>query len=482
MNEVIQGDCLEVMKGLADNSVDALVTDPPAGIAFMGKSWDSDKGGRRQWCSYMEERFAEALRVCKPGAYGLVWALPRTSHWTATALEDAGWEVRDCIVHLFGSGFPKSHDIGKAIDKMKGCDREILGTAADFARDGSKRKTDGSHKSPTNQVANGDRWSQPVTAPSSPEAKQWDGWGTALKPANEHWILVRKPIEGAIAANVLERGTGGINIGGCRVGDEKRSNQPSGTPGVGRLRNCNLVDRGDGKAPDGRDLATSLKYIEKSKTRPPTEVLGRFPANSVLSHSPDCDDSECVDGCAVRALNEQSGILKSGAKLPHHIRTTSKTRNAYGERVAPPKSYPSSEGGASRYFPTFHYYPKASASDRSHNGQVQNNHPTVKNRELMRWLCRLVTPPGGLVLDPFGGSGSTAIACIEEQFKFLLIEQDTESVETARARVDVARGALGQTQEFISASQRVEWLESQVKPKQSSSGLMQLSMFDMVNS
>jgi DNA modification methylase len=436
MNEVIQGDCLEVMKGLDSNSVDALVTDPPAGIAFMGKSWDSDKGGRKQWCAYMEERFAEALRVCKPGAYGLVWALPRTSHWTATALEDAGWEVRDCIVHIFGSGFPKSLNIGKAIDKMKGREREILGTAADFARDGFKRKTDGSHKSSTNQVANGDRWSQSITAPASPEAKQWDGWGAALKPANEHWILVRKPISGTISANVLEYGTGGINIDGCRV------DSPGGLTSGGRCVGVSALPM--------NKLTESLESRPRSEEHP----QGRFPANLVLSHSHDCDDSECVDGCAVKALDEQTGILKSGSKLPHHVRATSKTKNAFGERAAPPESYPSSEGGASRYFPTFHYYPKASSSDRSHNGQVQNNHPTVKNRELMRWLCRLVTPPGGLVLDPFGGSGSTAVACLEERFNFLLIEQDAESVETARARVADCDRSSGMRPDIAAIAQR----------------------------
>lgn len=189
---LLQGDCLEVLKELPDDSVDSLVTDPPAGIAFMGKSWDEDKGGSKQWIAWMASVMKECLRVMKPGAHGLVWAIPRTSHWTATALEDAGFEIRDVITHIFGSGFPKSLDISKAIDKAAGVERVILG----------KDPNQAGRKKNTGIIAGQAQYNQEaeervayITAPATLDAKKWQGFGTALKPASEHWILVRKPLD-----------------------------------------------------------------------------------------------------------------------------------------------------------------------------------------------------------------------------------------------------------------------------------------------
>lgn len=197
------GDALTILKNLETSSVDSLVTDPPAGVGFMGNDWDNDKGGREQWVAWMASVMQECLRVMKPGAHGLVWAIPRTSHWTATALEDAGFEVRDVITHLFGTGFPKSLDISKAIDKAAGAKREIVG---EIKRSGSRLSEYGFAANPS------------VTSPATSEAKEWQGWGTALKPASEHWILVRKKCsEKTVAANVLKHGCGGINIDGCRI-------------------------------------------------------------------------------------------------------------------------------------------------------------------------------------------------------------------------------------------------------------------------
>ena len=421
MNRVIQGDCLEVMKTLQDNSVHSFVSDPPAGIAFMGKKWDTDKGGRKQWCAYMEERFAEALRVCKPGAHGLVWALPRTSHWTATALEDAGWEVRDIVTHLFGSGFPKSLNISKAIDKVKGCDREVIGTqklgGTAATMSGGNYGGGGNCSSPKSEIN--------ITAPASPEAKQWDGFGTALKPASEHWILVRKPIAGTIAGNVLEYGTGGLNIDDARVGS-----------------------------------------------------MGRFPANLVLSHSHDCDEAGCADGCPVEALDEQTGNLVSGG---HWIGGASEGYGGYGQRD---RVYqPPDKGGASRYFPRFYYCPKAGTKDRTCGGKAENNHPTVKNRELMKWLCRLVTPPGGTVLDCFAGSGSTAIACLEEGFNYILIEQDAESVQTINDRVAAWKQ---ENAPEPTIEERLTWLETKVsaidkRSKNTAEIVGQLNLFEVAS-
>lgn len=328
---LLHGDCLEVLKTLNDSSVDSLVTDPPAGISFMGKDWDDDKGGRKEWCAWMESVMRECLRVMKPGAHGLVWSIPRTSYWTATALEDAGFEVRDCITHLFGSGFPKSLDISKAIDKAAG------------------------------------------ETPKTEAAKQWQGWGTALKPAAEFWWLVRKPLsEKTVAANVQKWGTGALNIGASRIPSLESTKRPLGSVSIW-----------------GKDAGDRIGGSDN----------GRFPANLVLSHSPYCTEDQCDIECAVWRLDAQSGVSKS------------------------------SDAGASRFF----YCAKISTSER--NAGAKNNHPTVKPKKLMGYLCKLITPPGGTVLDPFMGSGSTGIAAKENGFEFIGIEREMEYFEIARARI-----------------------------------------------
>lgn len=453
LDEIHQGDCLELMRRLPDASVDAIVSDPPSAIGFMSAKWDSDKGGRKQWCAYMEERFAEALRVCKPGAHALVWALPRTSHWTATALEDAGWEIRDVCCHLFGSGFPKSLDIGKKIDEMAGAERE---TGEPVIHAGSVRK-------PQNYIkmgyGRGTDSSSYTSAPATPDAEQWDGWGTNLKPSHEHWILCRKPVENTIAQNVLTHGVGGINIDACRVdyvSDYDKKHQED-------------IARGQETATNGRMFGSSTTKSEASSL----VMKGRWPSNLVFSHLPECSASACADGCAVAELDEQGGIRKSGARKSHH-----KFGGVFGNGKNNSPKCQATEGTASRFFPNFHYFAKASPNDRSCNKAVENNHPTVKNRDLMRWLVRLITPPGGVVLDMFGGSGSTAIACIEEGVNYILLEQEPEFVAIAKARV---AAVLGETEPSL--SDRVAWLETQVKVqskkiKKLESG--QLSLFEQM--
>lgn len=261
---LFNGDCLEVLKTLQSNSIDSLVTDPPAGIAFMGKEWDEDKGGSKQWTAWLSGVMKECLRVMKPGAHGLVWALPRTSHWTATACEDAGFEVRDVVTHLFGSGFPKSLDISKAIDKSAGAGREVVG------ENKNKREAHVKGGRGFDKDLGGEKLtSMSITAPSTHEAKQWEGWGTALKPASEHWILIRKPIEeDTVAKNVLKHGTGGINIDASRIG-------------------VDATDPNHRKATGENGNADSMFGVGNS-TRPATLTAGRFPANLILSHNPDC--------------------------------------------------------------------------------------------------------------------------------------------------------------------------------------------------
>jgi site-specific DNA-methyltransferase (adenine-specific) len=398
LDTVIHGDCLDALRSLPTASVDAVVTDPPAGIAFMGKSWDTDKGGRDAWIAWLAEVMGECLRVLKPGGHAVVWALPRTSHWTATALEDAGFEIRDVITHHFGSGFPKSLDVSKAIDRAAGADAGPI--------------------------------------PATEAARAWDGWGTALKPASEHWILCRKPLGAhTVAANVLCYGTGALNVDACRVGTE-----PAFTERKGQVSRGGILNVIDGE-------------------RVTSGGAGRWPANLLLSHSLYCDEaSGCAPGCPVAELDAQSGVRQAGARPAK--RNTSHFGHGHGTDNGERIEYDT--GGASRFFPTFRYAAKASRAERNrgceglnerpmywsageqNHGSFQspnthraaaNHHPTVKPQSLMSWLITLITPPGGVVLDPFAGSGSTLVAAQAEGMRYIGIEREAEYVAIARARL-----------------------------------------------
>jgi hypothetical protein len=333
------GDCLEVLKTLEPNSLDSLVTDPPAGIAFMGKDWDKDKGGRDGWVSWMTDVMRECHRVLKPGAHGLVWAIPRTSHWTMTALENAGFEIRDVVTHLFGSGFPKSMDVSKAIDKAAGAERVVTKVP--------KRTPDGKtwlERRPNGIPSQFDCFNKPKeqsdrqcfeTAPATDAAKEWQGFGTALKPACEFWVLIRKPLgEKTVAANVLKHGTGALNIDGCRI--------------EGGARPLIEMDR----RPMGASTYCGAKDGSTSGSKAAGETtLGRFPANLVLTC---CGSDPHEEDCAVRMLDEQSGVLKPGGNTQFPGRGTfpiETTERAHYKDV----------GGASRFF----YVAKASRSDRN---------------------------------------------------------------------------------------------------------------------
>jgi DNA modification methylase len=376
---LIHGDCLEELKALPERSVDSLVTDPPAGISFMGKAWDHHKGGMDAWVEWMQTVMTECLRVMKPGAHGLVWALPRTSHWTGMALERAGFEVRDIVTHLFGSGFPKSLDVSKAIDKMNGDTRPVVSTKKKLQSYGA------------NEIFGSGPEKHGVQEITSAASAGWTGWGTALKPAAEMWILVRKPLsEPTVAKNILKWGTGALNIDASRIGfssecDRKKAEW--GSKGGGE---------GWGMKP-GADVL-------------PTNFLGRFPANLVFSHTPDCTDDACTDDCAVRELDAQSGNSKGGKRGPAN-----------------------DAGGASRFF----YCAKTSSSER--NAATTNGHPTVKPQKLMRYLINLITPPNGMVLDPFMGSGSTGLAAKTNDFGFIGIEREKEYFDIAEKRINMTQ-------------------------------------------
>jgi len=457
------GDCLDVLAGLADCSVDAVVTDPPYGLEFMGKDWDGADGFRRslnpadadrdsvfgrasrtgpeyrtskarirtrtdgrtnpregksvtvtpeayvagnlyqRWC---EAWAAECLRVLKPGGHMLAFGGTRTYHRLVCAVEDAGFEIRDSIQWIYGSGFPKSLDVGKAIDKAAGAQREVTGPnrwagrnpVADHARQGLTFADDSYVRS----------IDPPLTAPATDDAARWDGWGTALKPSHEPIVVARKPLAGTIAANVLEHGSGALNIDGCRVDTTDDLNGGAYTDGR----------TGRAMAPGG----AARNVADLGDFQP---AAGRWPPNVLLS--PD----------AAAELDRQSGVLTSGRLEPHHdakpTGNGSMNGGNYAGRIH--GSFGGDTGGASRFFPVFRYQAKAPAAERHHDHDGAG-HPTVKPLALIAWLVRLVTPPGGLVLDPFAGSGTTGEACIIEGFRCILIEKNPAYAQRIRARLN----------------------------------------------
>jgi site-specific DNA-methyltransferase (adenine-specific) len=379
-----------------DASVDAVVTDPPYELGFMGKTWDA------AGVAYDPTLWDEVLRVLKPGGHLLAFGGTRTYHRMTVAIEDAGFEVRDSIHWVYGSGFPKSLDVSKAIDKAAGAEREVVGEGPNAAR----RPKPGAGV--TMKMPSGD----PITAPATDAARQWDGWGTALKPAHEPIVVARKPLAGTVAATVLEYGTGALNIDGCRVAGADAPLKWE-TP------------RGGIWQTDPTATATAT-----------TDDRGRWPANFVLTHAADCGD-DCAPGCPVAALDEQSGELSgAGSRTKRVDRSpfTSGEGHLIADRVH------DAGGGASRFFTVtewddapFRYVAKPSRAERN-AGTDRNIHPTVKPLDLMRWLVRLVTPPGGVVLDPFAGSGTTLAAAILEGFDCVGVEMTDDYLPLIEGR------------------------------------------------
>jgi site-specific DNA-methyltransferase (adenine-specific) len=467
------GDCVELMRQMPDNSVDSVVTDPPYGLEFMGKDWDAPwkagevvtvtdeatngtfhtKGfkhgvrysrGRQEMLAFQEwfETVAvECLRVLKPGGHLLAFGGTRTYHRMACAIEDAGFEIRDSIHWVYGSGFPKSLNIGKAIDKAAGAEREVVG---------HKPKGGGGRAAPSHEG-----WQRPwmseegaadkpfqVTAPATEDAARWEGWGTALKPAHEPIVVARKPLAGTVAGNVLVWGTGGLNIDGCRVGTEPAFVERPGHKSVGGLLN------------------------QSDEVRVTSGGAGRWPANVVF------------DRTAGEALDQQSGETGTSKRSVGKV-----TGTTFGSNTPMPDdltgvlSY-GDKGGASRYFTQADFGPddwpfvyQAKPSRKERNAGLDglpekdvhrygagigegkdpnapardgNHHPTVKPVALMRHLVRLVTPPGGTVLDPFAGSGTTLVAAVLEGFDAIGCEMTDEYLPIIEGRV-----AWAEEQAFI---------------------------------
>ena len=425
--KILHGNNLDLLKTLPDNSVDSIVTDPPYGLSFMNKKWDYDVPSVEFW--------KEAYRVLKHGGHVLSFGGTRTYHRMVVNMEDAGFEIRDQIMWLYGSGFPKSHNIGKAIDKIQGNEREVIGEKKRGDVERAKEKgvgylADVANRNNIKQFGYG---TEIITKGQS----EWEGWGTALKPANEPICLARKPLsEKSVAENVLKHGTGGINIDACRVNFQNEEDRKEST-----AKNQH-ADFGT------KPMTNNNVYGDYSMIEPKNyDPQGRFPANIIF-------DEE-----AGKLLDEQSGISKTGDIKPYEQRNT----DSYSGSMPPIRdvNFKGDKGGASRFF----YCAKASKSDRddglrgfhkksskkfdggnfdsastnANDRTSLNFHPTVKPTELMRYLCRLITPINGIVLDPFMGSGSTGKGAILEGFDFIGMELDPEYVEIAKARIAYAQ-------------------------------------------
>lgn len=439
---IINLDCLLGMRTcLADNSIDAVVTDPPYGLSkepdmmevmkhwmngddyvhtgggFMGKSWDSFVPGPSIW--------KEVFRVLKPGGHLLAFFGSRTYDLGTLAIRLAGFEIRDQIMWVYGSGFPKSLDVSKAIDKSVGAEREVVGC-------GKSGKTAGYQLLGDSGIKGG---SYDITAPATDEAKQWSGWGTALKPAHEPICVARKPLSGTVAENVLTHSTGALNIDGCRVETDENLN-------------------GGAYAKERKESASEWNSLHKTTGKDFVQPQGRWPANFIH------DGSECVREMFPDAKGQQGDLKETGKPRPSSGR--------FGD-MAPPHAHKARievDTSAARFF----YCAKASKADRDdgvslattsaaemvdrdadsagmnspragagRTSGARNDHPTVKPTALMQWLVRLVTPPGGTVLDPFTGSGSTGKACMLEGFEFIGFEMDPHYCEIAEQRIAKAR-------------------------------------------
>jgi len=394
--KLLNGDCLVEMQKMIDEGVqvDSVVTDPPYELGFMAKKWDSTG------IAFQKETWELAYQLLKPGGYLLSFGGSRTYHRMVVAIEDAGFEIRDQLMWLYGSGFPKSHNIGKAVDKLQGNEREDLGEYEPFGREG--RKSSGKAKF----GAKG--WETKPKIRLTKGNSEYEGWGTALKPAHEPVVMARKPLaENTVAENVLKHGTGGINIDGCRIETEDKLGG-----GGEKAETTGKVSEG-WKRPWMDDPKLKEKSAESVREKvKKAELLGRFPANVI--HDGLEQEWARFFYCAKVSKNERNGGLDGFADTRAGIR-----KNVHCKR-------PSTRG-----ISAFRGMCLNRVIER------KNTHPTVKPQVLMKYLCRLVTPKSGTVLDPFMGSGSTGMAAKDEGFDFIGIEQEKEYFEIAKQRIKI---------------------------------------------
>lgn len=404
--EILPGDCRVVLKDILDSSIDSVVSDPPSGIRMMGREWDhfkpdtedelaAERAELMAFQNFLVEVFVEVYRILKPGAFGLVWALPRTSHHTGMALERSGFEIRDRVSHVFSQGYKKGLDIQKAL----------------------------------------------LSEGLPEEAEKWLGHHTGVKPAMEDWWLIRKPINGKIIENLLKYGTGSLNIDSARI-----------------YTDWNEVDRPESWKKSGH---TSKPEAAKVAAPPGQGIechpLGRWPANFVLSHN------LCCKRVGFKTLKGDQRGNPGGKRSGGFFNTGSDAgdgkpnAHVYGNENlpiyecvpgCPVQILEGQESGASRFFKVFEpdyedpflYQAKPSTKEKNEglDEGLVNEHPTVKSVKLMRYLVKLVTPSGGVVIDPFAGSGTTLVAALEEGFNCIGIESDPKSIPVLQNRVSNA--------------------------------------------
>lgn len=511
-SRILHGDCREIFPGLEDESFDSVCTDPPYALNFMGKEWDNfagyverngspraigDDGGRhdegyrnmrgkekvfQDWC---EQWAAECFRLLKPGGHLVAFGGTRTYHRLACAIEDAGFEIRDSLHWMYASGFPKSRNVSKDIDKAAGAAREVVAEGARFGR-GAMRNRSRVELGYRPTEINPGGGTALITVPATDDAACWSGWGTALKPAHEPIVLARKPLSGTVAANVLQHGTGGLNIDACRV---KHASAADRAESEGKNQHADF-----GSKPRDNNVFGDMSQ------HPPGNydgAAGRWPPNILLTHSPDCRLSgdrkvrssqpatfhraaaendgntsaaygkesrpeghvtpgygdadgmetieawECAEGCPVAGLDAQSGITSEKSRVVQ--RNGERQMDGWGFKSSSQGIVHGGTGGASRFYPQFAWSPEydlpflyCAKAPKKERPQVEGvpGHPTVKPLALMRWLVRLITPPGGIVLDPFAGTGTTAAACLDEGFRYVLIERDGDYIQLIRKRLE----------------------------------------------
>lgn len=441
--KLLKGDNRELLKTLEDNSIDSVVTDPPYGLSFMNKKWDYNVPSVELW--------KEVLRVLKPGGHVLSFGGTRTYHRMVVNMEDAGFEIRDSISYMYGSGFPKSHNIGKAIDKIQGNEREVVG----------EYETSIPQITPWKDVERFESKNQQTKGNSD-----WEGWGTSLKPSMELICLARKPLsEKSIAENVLKHGTGGINIDDCRVESSEKLARPINEANNNVYGNYNSF--GNEIEPEGRFPANTILECICDEVIPGEkgEIIEHNGSGGIWNEGTkepvgrtynDKGDIHTNPECPCYILDKQSGNVSQG----HWAKTKTTGFGEFGNGSSTYEGVGKKDkikGGASRYF----YTAKVSKKERNmgldetpdkilnrvNSGGLEhdkkwaptitkNNHPTVKPINLMTYLCRLITPPNGVVLDMYMGSGSTGISALLEGFKFVGMEMDDDYFNIAEARIN----------------------------------------------
>ena len=419
---VLPGDMLERLAEMEPASLDACVTDPPYGLAFMGKGWDHAVPGVDYWRA--------VYRVLKPGAHVFAFGGTRTFHRMVCAIEDAGFEIRDQYGFMYGSGFPKSLDVAKAIDKAAGA-QGGRGERKDHPRwmGNNDAAMQGGRRALRDTIgpvcAESD--AAYLYAPATPEAAKWQGWGSAVKPSFEPICCARKPLDGTVAGNVLKHGTGALNVDACRVGFAGDADRAAAAAAVG-FDGTRARGTGRQSQPIGKESRDGTNPYD------PQSVAGRWPPNTLHDGSPEVlaafarfGESVSSDRERMNRADEQANVAFT--KVPGGLRIS----NGHAD-----------SGSAARFFPSlgfgdddlrFWYGGKAGADDR-----LASKHPTVKPVALMRWLVRLITPLGGTILDPFAGTGTTGAAAIREGFDAVLIEREPEYVRDIERRLAHIRG------------------------------------------